>query len=294
MISILDSRVIDKGEGIAENERLILVDNRSWISYSVSLCASLYREGISRLQRSGNPYKNNAQSLFAALQKDGTYEKKQAWLNAPSSRLIVLIHGLDSSPLCWSKYIRELSKCDPSINYFAPYVYKKGYCKLKEAALPILEVARDYAKQYPDNPIFLIGHSNGARIAEYIEAKMDAKDIRLISIAGPHFGSNLINWIERLRFNELIGISEFMTKELRYNGVWVNKKLNRWQKKSTVKADRFVKRIFFASADDLRVFPHDTSFPKLPDSTYYLISGESHITIIDAVSDIVLNEIKQA
>lgn len=293
MISVLSSRIIGKENVIVENKLFNIVDNRSWSIYSMSLCKAIYRECISRLQRSSNPFKNNAHSLFPTLQKDGTYEKEQPWTKAPSSRLIVLIHGLNSSPLCWSKYIQELSKGESSTSYFAPYVYKKGYCKVKEAARPIFKVIQDYVKQYPDNPIFLIGHSNGARIAQYIEAKLEAKNIHFISIAGPHFGSKLINWMERLRLNSWIGISESMTNELKYNGEWVNKKLNQWQAESTIKADRIVKRIFYASADDLRVFPNNTSFPKLPNSAYYLISGESHITIIDAISEMVLNEIYQ-
>lgn len=293
MLSILGSRVVEEGNEIAGNEPITIEDNRSWIIYSISLCITIYKECISRLQRTGNPLKNNAQSLFPALQADGSYGKVQPWIKAPSSRLVVLIHGLNSSPLCWSKYIQELSKEEPSTHYFAPYVYKKGYCKLKVAARPIFEVVESYSMKYPDNPIFLIGHSNGARIAQYIEDKLEANKIRLISIAGPHAGSNLINWIERLGLNWLTGISESMASELKYNGEWANKKINQWQAKSAIKTGRIVKRIFFASADDLRIFPYNSCFPKLPNSTYYLISGESHVTIIDAVSEMVLNEVNQ-
>lgn len=290
-LNILSFKEIEKVNSIAENVRFTLIDNRSRLEYSISLCMSLYKEFISRMQRSGNPLKKDAKKLFPILQKDGTYENEQPWIKSPSFRLIVFIHGLNSSPLCWSRYIQELLKEDSSTSTFAPYVYKKGYCKLEKAARPIFKIVQDYAKQYPDNPIFLIGHSNGARIVQYIEDNLEAKNIRLISIAGPHFGSKLINWIKFLRLNLCLGISESMTKELAYNGKWVNEKLKQWQAKSMVKPDKVVKRIFFASADDLRIFPNESSFPKLPNSTYYLLSGESHVTIIDAVSKMVLREI---
>jgi hypothetical protein len=52
-----------------------------------------------------------------------------------------------------------------------------------------------------------------------------------------------------------------------------------------------VKRIFIASADDLRIFPSGTSFPNLPSSTYLLVSGESHVTIVEADYEKVIAEV---
>jgi hypothetical protein len=53
-----------------------------------------------------------------------------------------------------------------------------------------------------------------------------------------------------------------------------------------------LKRIFLASIDDWSVFPSKTSFPNLPNS-HYLMSRESHVTIIDAVREEVLFHICQ-
>jgi hypothetical protein len=60
---------------------------------------------------------------------------EQAPINIPSSRLIVLIHGINSFLLC-SKYIQELSKNSSSTNYLL-HMSIKRYYKVKEAALPI-------------------------------------------------------------------------------------------------------------------------------------------------------------
>lgn len=294
MLSLLASGSIKKTDFSADNKLINLADNRSRIAYSASVCLSIYKECMQRLQRANNPFKRKAQSLFPVLQGNKTYaDNFQPWQNGCSSRLIVLIHGLNSSPLCWTKYIQKLFECEKSTSYFIPYVYKKGYCKLKKASQPIFNVIKNYADQYPHNPIILVGHSNGARIAQYIERKLEAKNVKLISIAGPHFGSKLVNWITYLHLNSWFGLSASMTNELKYNSEWVNRKLIKWQKNSVRNEDNSVKRIFFASADDLRIFPNDTSFPILPSSTYILIGGESHVTIVDALCEKVLAEALQ-
>jgi triacylglycerol esterase/lipase EstA (alpha/beta hydrolase family) len=293
MLSLLSSTTTSKTDFSAESKFISLADNRSLITYSMSICFSIYKECISRLQRANNPLKATAKNLFPILQKDRSYsDVLQPWVNGEdSSQLIVLIHGLNSSPLCWSKYIQKLSECKKSTSYFAPYVYKKGYCKLKKASQPIFEVIQKYAHQHPHNPIILVGHSNGARIAQYIERNLDAKNITLVSIAGPHLGSKLVNWTTFLSLNSSLGISDSMANELMYNSEWAKRKLIKWQKNSVEHVDKVGKRIFIASADDLRIFPNSTSFPNLPNSTYLLISGESHVTIVDAVCEKVLNEV---
>lgn len=292
MLSILKFASVARTSFSPESTFISLVDNRGWIDYSKSICLSLYKECISRQQRANNPLKANAKNIFPILQADGSYSKDlQPWIREESARLIVLIHGLNSSPLCWSKYIQELSEHEKSTNYFAPYVYKKGYCKLREASQPIFDVIQSYANQYPQNPIILIGHSHGARIAQDIEMNLEASNIKLISIAGPHLGSKLVNWITFLGLNSLLGISGSMANKLKYNSNWANKKLLKWQNIKNI--DKAAKRVFIASADDLRVFPNNTSFPNLPSSTYFLISGESHVTIVDAVCEKVLAEALQ-
>ena len=239
-------------------------DNRGFLRRIKDLFLAAIREMVSRWERKHNPLKGNARQLFPALHPfSNAYEiDEKQWQT--TSMLVVLIHGLNSSPLAWTKYLKDLAAPERSVSRFAPYVYKKGYCKCKEAAQPILDVVQSYARQYPTRPIVLIGHSNGARIAAYIERNLDARDIRLISIAGPHCGSKLINWVDRLGFTKPFGFTVNMVEELSYQGRWARKQLNKWRtkQKEDVDTGRKVTRVFFASADDWRIFPNETSFPE--------------------------------
>ena len=157
---------------------------------------------------------------------------------------------------------------------------------------------QNYSDRYPSNPIFLIGHSNGARIAAYIEQKLNAKFIRLISIAGPHCGTQLVNRVSMLGLDTCFGFTCKMTKEFLYKGPFAIKKLVKWQSRHVMYArmQKSVKRIFFASVDDWRIYPNETSFPALPGSQYVLVRGESHITIIDSlranVSQFIAQQVK--
>lgn len=274
-----------------------LTDPRGLIDRIRDLTASRKAESTSRKNRKHNPLISQAENLFPKIQVDtGSYNNaKQPWLTGPSSKLVVLIHGLNSSPLAWSGYLKEKHTAESTASYFVPYVHQKGYCKISEAADPILKTAQAYANRHPNNPIFLVGHSNGARIAAYIEQGLQAKHIHLVSIAGPHCGSNLMKWIDRLGMAKILGIPPIMTQELMHMGEWPIKQLIKWQdsQETYKKTEKMVKRVFFASADDWRVFPNETSFPNLPNSSYYLIGQESHVTIIDGVKDEVLSYISK-
>ena len=269
---------------------LKFTDNRGFFRRIIDFFLATIREMNSRRQRIHNPLRANARQIFPSIHPfSNAYEiDEKQWQT--NSKLVVLIHGLNSSPLAWTKYIDELTKPEFNVSCFAPYVYNKGYCKRKEAAQPILDVVQRYATRYPTRPILLIGHSFGAGIAAYIERELDAKDIRLISIAGPHCGTKLINWADHIGFKEPFGFTASMVEELRYQGTWARKQISKWRtkQKEDQNTGKKVTRVFFASADDWRIFPNETSFPNLPNSSYYLLGGESHVTIIDAVRQHVL------
>lgn len=267
-----------------------LDDKRGWLRRFQDLSSATIKDIKSRWQRQYNPLKVKQCDLFPALNLETkAYEvDERQWIN--STKLIVLIHGLNSSPLAWSKYLEEISKLD-NVSYFAPYVYKKGYCKCKEAARPILEVIQKYEKKCPGNPIYLAGHSYGAIVAADIELKLKARNIRLISIAGPYGGSKLINWISLLHLGRCFGISSKKARELAYQGPWITKKLTKWRSHDQQgdAHSKTIERVFFGSSADLRVFPTESNFPNLSHSSHHLTHGESHVTIIDAVREQVLS-----
>lgn len=240
----------------------------------------VYKEVRARWLRRYNPLRLTARQLFPSIDPHtAKYDmQKHQWYNKPSKQFVVLLHGLNSSPLAWSSYLPHMPEA-----CFVPYVKDKGYCSLKEASQPILEVVQDYATRNPDVQIVLVGHSNGARIAAYLEQRLHASDIRLVSIAGPHLGSKLINLIAKIGMQRLFKITPQMEAELVYGGEWSKKKMRKWQSH----ADPDVERTFFAAAQDTRVFPSATCFPCLPNSTNHLIRLESHTTIIDGVCPLV-------
>lgn len=268
------------------------------------LWLAMKEEKMSRQDRILNPLRLHAETLFPKPKRtpftcDLPYydDIKQPWLKDRSSeKLVIFIHGLNSSPLSFSKYFLEMEKLSKTTSYFMPYVYQKGNCSLIYAAEPILQVARTYTKLYPKNPIFIVGHSNGARIASYLEQRLQAKEIHLLSIAGPHGGSIRHKIIDTLKLYPSFGLSKEIVKELSYLGSFSKNFLHEWQNKSKEALqmeDKKIKRVFFAAADDLTVFPSKTSFPKLPNSSYHLLAPASHVTILEKVFPLVMNYIQE-
>lgn len=269
-----------------------------WLAYITDFSISIIHEYWRRSQRPYNPLRERAQELFPSLDENRSIlsypEEKQPWLRSHSKILVVFIHGLNSSPLAFSNYLTEFLERTDGVHYFAPYVYKRGYCSLSEAVAPIMDVVQNYAYQYPNNTIILIGHSRGATIAARVEQKLKAKNIRLVSIAGPHYGSKIVEWAARWNLTERLGFTEQTIKEMTYQGDLVKGKLTKWQEaqKKYCEDGKQVKRFFFAATCDMRVYPMETCFPDLPDSTYYQVRRESHESIVDGVREQVMAYIK--
>ncbi len=280
---------------MSTNSNLLrLKDNRNCFRVMRDALAAAVKEVRSRWMRRYNPLRADAKSLFPSLEtvvgSDGITMSAYPPLAAiTSSKLIVLIHGLNSSLLAWTEYLTAIKRREPDASCFVPFVLDRGYCPLEDAAVPILRVVQDYVHQYPDNPVIIIGHSNGGRIAAHIEQELEAVDVRLVSISAPHGGCKIVNWLTRFGLCALFGLHPAMVRELTYGGPWVSASVDRWQRMARNENRTRVTRCFFASCDDWRVFPYETSFPILPNSTYRLVSGESHVTIIDAVRDRVLS-----
>lgn len=262
-----------------------LSDNRGLLSRIYDATLAAFKEMGMRRQRRYNPMLNRVFPVAQKTEEGIGYHFERPWTNGRSKELVVLIHGLRSSPLTWSKYLAEFDDADEERSYFAPHLYKKGYASVDEVATPILKEIQLYKDQYPDNRVILIGHSYGALTAGYIEQRLpNARNVHLISIAGPHCGTNMVNWMERARVGGLVGFTPRMTDEMRFQGSWATRHLIDWQAKKD-DTDNTNTRHFFATADDWRVFPAKSSFPNLPNSSYCLVSRESHVTIVEAVKD---------
>lgn len=275
IINSYNQKIINK----STDHLIRLIDHRNFYSRIIDFFISQKKELDNRKNRKLYSTSNN--NTFSKLNVNIKYDRI---CSNGSSTLIVLIHGLGSSPLAWNGYLNK-SNCD----YFIPYVYKKGHCKIYEAADPILKTIQLYSNDYPDNKIFLVGHSNGAKIASYVEQRLIADKIYLISIAGPYYGSKIINWIKFFKLESFLRITSKIIDDFVYSNSSSKENITNWQKSNK----KIEERIFYASADDIRVFPNETSFPNLPNSKYYLISKESHVTIIDGVKDQIIDYINE-
>ena len=121
--------------------------------------------------------------------------KNPSW--DPNSRgLIVMIHGLNNSPVHWSKHLKE-EEITKGIDLYAPEVLKRGNISADGAVVPILKRIITYVRQHPGKPVCLLGISNGGRLTTLIETAMRKHAVRtpvkLSNISGAHFGTSLVN-----------------------------------------------------------------------------------------------------
>lgn len=266
-------------------------DKRGWCKSSADFFSSLSKEAVARLDRKNNPLIGRSEKIFTKYkiteENEVYYDPEDfPWKDQSSEGLIIFIHGLNSSPLAWSNYFLELQSAKPSYHYFLPYVYEKGYCTLEQAALPILNAIEAYFARFPQNEVFIVGHSNGARILAYLDCELDQKyKINLASIAGPFLGSQMVARLSNFGLISFFGFSEAMTKEFEYEGSFAKSLLRKWLGKMPRENCR---AIFFASKADFRITPTCTSLPSKPGSEYVLFDDESHVTILDASKEYII------
>lgn len=211
--------------------------------------------------------------------------EKRVW-NKESKSLCVLVHGLRSHPCIWRPQL-ELLKRHPEIDLFVPFVPKKGNCSLEEAAVPILPTILDYAEQHPGKPICLMGVSNGSRIVTWLETQLREKAprsaVRVSTIAGIHFGSPVVNWLEKYKLAFLI-LKPVIRKELAFGS---QKAKDLMEKVTKPLPPNTAPRSwdFSATTEDLQV-PHlGTSLPNLPGATRHIRHGHGHSSIVEAMAE---------
>jgi hypothetical protein len=143
---------------------------------------------------------------------------------------------------------------------------------------------------FPNNQVIIVRYSNGVKLSGCVERHLNAKYIRLISIAGPHGGFKLITLLNYFNLTKHFGFNSCMTSDYLYYGLKSRNRIVKWQnaERNYQAQEKHVKRTFFASADDTRVFPCNTAFPFLQNSSYHVIANKSHVTIVDAVKEKVL------
>ncbi|MBM3206803.1 MAG: hypothetical protein FJZ43_04250, partial [Candidatus Staskawiczbacteria bacterium] len=200
--------------------------------------------------------------------------------------LIVYIHGLNSSTSDGNLYKRDIQQILPNeFEIFVPNVKRKGNCSLQEAAQPILEEIEQYIEKNPGKPIQLIGHSNGGRIAAYIETCLREKPvhIRLTGIAGAFRGSDTLALGNYLGISKLF-VPKIVQKELKTNSETAIKLMNKMKEDIKVGSRTYT---FYATTNDLAIPNIQSTHPNIGHhAEYVLLSHCGHSSIVSVVRPI--------
>lgn len=205
-----------------------------------------------------------------------------------SRGLVVLVHGLISTPSTWFHQLKLLEQHE-EIDVFAPVVPKRGVCALRDAAEPILSSILSYIDTYPEKPISLLGVSNGSRIATWLEVQLRERaprtPVMVSTIAGVHLGSSKVDLLEKLGIGNWI-LNPTVIEELKYQSKTAQNLLN--QVAAPLPTNCAAREYeFYATLDDTFVPNLDSSLPTIyKNERTYLLHGESHESIVGAVAKV--------
>ena len=210
--------------------------------------------------------------------------------------LFVVIHGLYGTPQVDAfLYGGQVEKAVfYTYEVRAPFVPDVGNCPLEKAAAPILSMVRDYIEKNPGKPVHLIGHSNGGRIAAYVETQLRdvAVDIRVTAVAGVFFGTSHMTQLSTVGM-----VPSFLDKTIVEDfqeGSQASIELITHMKEPITKGTRSYE--FYASANDLHIPNFSSCFPLVnQDSSpeYHLVTGQDHASLLSAVSPEVIKNSRQ-
>lgn len=228
-----------------------------------------------------------------------TYKKEELpWNSSSESQgLYLFIHGLRGFPADLGQYIEEVRRKNPHAHLFAPRVAKGGNCKLTKAATPFVEVVEDYLSKFPGKPVTILGVSNGARIATYIEGHMrpemlGSSRLSIVSLSGVQYGTSMATFLEKSGLARFWGLKKNTRKELVFGSQVAQENLAAWrQRQSLWKAqDSAVRHLFCASTEDEQVRSLHCALPyhESAISDYKIYNGQTHVSIIDGALDDVM------
>lgn len=205
--------------------------------------------------------------------------------------LFVLIPGLNGNPnLIATSYAEAIKKAHPNkYEIRVPHVPHRGNCSIEKAFTPILSMVRDYIHKNPGKPVCLIGHSNGGRIAAFVETGLRNEDvnIKVTGIAGAFFGSSNMTTLNNYNIAPYIA-DEALSAEMPEGSNKAKEIISSMQKTPTKGTRDYT---FYATANDVVVTPFSSSFPKVHHGNpkYHLVTGHDHASIFGAIQDDELN-----
>lgn len=260
----------------------LFIDQRSNFQKVIDRVSALFREICFCLIL--------AYKMFLGPQNYHYLDKHYAW-KQDSPGLFVFVHGLLAHPSCWDTHVDLVGS---RYDVFTPFVPRRGVCSLEEAADPIYEHVKRYALAHPDRKICVIGHSNGSRIAAYIEAKLreDAPSVpvRVSTIAGVILGSS------RQSVAKCMGIDRCfcptLSDEIAYRSDKANEIFNTL--KASLNPDVAQRSYeFFGTFDDLLV-DIESSLPQIhKGETHHALYGVGHCEIVEKVAALQVEKAKE-
>jgi hypothetical protein len=224
-----------------------------------------------------------------------------------SRGLNLCIHGLNGSPLHWTRYAKQLKEEYPDMDTLTPHVALKGNCPIEIAAEPLLAIAEDYLKTHLDHDVNLnfIGTSNGGRLAAYIESRLDPSLMRrasltITSIAGVHYGTTVIDLMKKIGLLRFAKITPELAKDFEWGSETAQNLHHKWREKQLIwkQKDCNVRHLFCASTEDEQVQSNSASLPLPPSTvldnknlvyTQKIYHGESHTSIVEHVQKDVMS-----
>lgn len=223
------------------------------------------------------PKINQPEQRFIRLQKEGDC-------------LFVFFHGLSSSPQRWHKYLDDLDAKHPTVNYYAPAIRERGNCSLEKAAKPILFFLKGYSRTHV-HPICLIGTSNGARLAAYIENELEKENLRIrtVTISGVHLGTNLMKILAFTGLGRRLGFHKDLMGDLSYLNEDSIRRASKWQECCKRAGDRH-SHAFYGLSTDEKVWPWQSGLINIDNATYQIFHGETHSGLANCIRENVIKE----
>ncbi|MEC7838667.1 MAG: hypothetical protein VX777_01355 [Chlamydiota bacterium] len=265
----------NNGKPLLSNPYVISVDdNRHWFTKIYDKLKASTKELICGL----TIVLNRTIANYRQQEEFVVPSEKQAW-DHKKKGLFLCIHGLQDHPSVWKYHIKLLKKLNLEVEIKVPYVRFKGNCSLETAAKPILHLLLDYIKSNPGKPICILGVSNGARIADFIDLSLRDVDvnIKISTIAGAHYGSTKMNYLNKWAVTEKI-FDEYLRSEMQYGSHNVRDVISSMRKKISVGSRSYD---FYATTEDYIVTPFNSSLPIInQNENYYLLHGEGHASIV--------------
>ncbi len=207
-------------------------------------------------------------------------------------KLIVCLHGLNSSPLQFKHILEGIHRRAPEErNVYIPHIRDKGNAPLDDMVDPVFEKIEKWAQAGGEKELVLVGISNGGRIARAIEARLRTSDckrnlssLRFVSIVGACKGSTLSNLAHRLHLSRLMSpniAAEMPTDSKRFA------QLNQDLAKAPDYYDCRRDYTFFASPHDWMVPNYDSTLMDVTPflARYAIIPGHGHNSIPYAKAD---------